>query len=303
MIFILLLGRAALAPNAQEIPTFRAGISVVRVDAQVLEKERVVEGLGSEDFLVYDEGLPQRIEYFGRESEPLDLLLLLDVSGSMRRHVEELSRVAQEALHQLRMDDRVAVMVFSREAVLREEFTGDVARVTARLREIVRDRSISSWTAINPSTLSAAEYMGEELVRGRRAILILTDNSGLNYQSPDSAVIRALWEADCVLNAIVVGDRGRPEKLRPGAEANPDFTPPDVFRLAGQTGGEALRARRAGEAFRQMMERLRTRYSLHYRAPEAAPGSLREIRVELSSEARKRYPGAVIRARRGYHAQ
>jgi len=302
MIFILLLGWAAFAPNAQEVPTFRADVSVVRVDAQVVEKERVVEGLESGDFLVYDEGLPQKIEYFGRESEPLDLLLLLDVSGSMRRHVEELSRVAQGALRQLRMDDRVAVMVFSREAVLREEFTGDVSRVTARLREIVRDKSVSSWTAINPSILSAAGHMRTQPARGRRTILVLTDNSGLNYQSPDDAVIRALWEADCVLNAIVVGGGERPEKPRPGVELNPDFTPPDVFHLAEESGGEAMKARRAGEAFRQMMERLRTRYSLHYRAPEAAPGSLREIRVELSPDAAKRYPRAVIRARRGYHA-
>jgi len=62
---------------------------------------RIVAGLKASDFQVLDEGQPQKIAYFGRESEPLDLVLLLDVSGSMYRHLEQLADAARASLKQL----------------------------------------------------------------------------------------------------------------------------------------------------------------------------------------------------------
>ena len=115
-------------------------------------------------------------------------------------------------------------------------------------------------------------------------------------------MIRALYDADCVLNAIVAKGGERPKPPKPGEYVNPDFTPSDVFRIAEETGGEAVKVERAGTAFREMIERLRTRYSLHYRAPEAEAGTFRRIRVALSEQARKRLPKAEVRARAGYNA-
>jgi VWFA-related protein len=137
----------------------------------------------------------------------------------------------------------------------------------------------------------------------RHAILIVTDNLGLNYQASDEKVIRSLYNADTVLNAIVVGKARRPEPERSGRYTNPDFTIADVFKIAEQTGGEAVKAVEAGRAFSEMIERIRTRYALHYKPPEARAGTFRRIRVELTPEARKRYPEAVIRHRSGYYAE
>ena len=96
---ILLLAGAA---SAWQEATFRGGISLVKVDAQVLDRGgRIVAGLKASDFQILDEGQPQKIAYFGRESEPLDLVLLLDVSGSMYRHLEQLADAARASLKQL----------------------------------------------------------------------------------------------------------------------------------------------------------------------------------------------------------
>jgi hypothetical protein len=141
------------------------------------------------------------------------------------------------------------------------------------------------------------EQAGE---KGRRAILILTDNLGLNYKSPDAAALDALYAADCVFNAMVVGKGERPEPPRPGHYLNPDFTPPNVFAISDETGGEAVKAERAGETFPIMIERIRTRYSIQYRTPENAGTGFRKIRVELTPAARERYPHAELRYRKGY---
>ncbi|HOL70178.1 MAG TPA: VWA domain-containing protein [Bryobacteraceae bacterium] len=302
LLAILLL---AFPPFVQEeAPVFRATTARVRVDVQVGEKQRLLSGLSKEDFIVYDEGQPQEILYFARESEPLDVLLLLDVSGSMRRYLEQMANSAREALAGLHDGDRVGLMLFSRNTEVREELTDDRSRVIGGLKQAVRADHLGSGTRINPAILDAAAYMAKQDVRGRRAILIVTDNTSLNYLSPDEKAIEALLAADTVLNAIVVGGGDRPKPPRPGVYVNPDFTPPNVFRIAEETGGEAVKARNAGNSFRDMLESIRTRYSIQYRAPDtAATGSFRRIRVELSPETRRRHPRAWIRARSGYVVQ
>jgi len=115
-------------------------------------------------------------------------------------------------------------------------------------------------------------------------------------------VLRALWSSDVVFNAIVTGRGYRPPPPPAGKAVNPDFTPADVFVLAERTGGEVARAEQAGEAFRDMLERIRSRYSLHYRLPaDARPGSFRAVRVELAGSARRRHPKAQVRVRQGYY--
>src|SRR5262245_9762451 len=175
-------------PNAQIPATavFRAGVAMVRVDAQVINGRQVVGNLDRADFRVLDEGVDQPIEYFARDSEPLSLLLLLDVSGSMRRRLKEMAAVARKALGALGDADRVAVMFFGRTTKVAQELTKDREAAAKAIAEALTEKSVGSGTAINPALLDAARYIGAEGVdrTGRRAIVILTDNEGLNYQTP-----------------------------------------------------------------------------------------------------------------------
>jgi len=299
LLIFALAGQAQQATPEQET-VFRAGVSVVRVDAQVVDGNRVVSGLMRADFRIFDEGQPQAIEYFARDTEPLWLLLLLDVSGSMRKRLEEMAAVGRKALRPLAPGDHVGVMFFGRNTTVAREFTENAEDAATALGQASREKDVGSGTAINPSVISAANYVRENVRNrpGRRAIMILTDNEGLNYQLRDETVLEALFSADAVLNAIVTPD-AKPPSPAPAA-ANPDFTRSDVFKLARESGGEVMKAERTGEAFQQMIERIRTRYSLHYRSPEATPGAVRRIRVELSPEVRRRFSRAEVRARTGY---
>jgi VWFA-related protein len=313
-ILIVLLSLAAVAQTAgEETATFKSGVSNVRVDVQVTNGKDLITDLTQSDFIVYDNGQPQEIVYFGRESEPLALLLLLDVSGSMRKYLEQMASTAQQALRYLKVGDRVGIMLFSRDTKVRENFTGDLMEVAREIGDAVWDEDLGSGTSINTSILNSVDYMQKSHrekqthdvggMNDRHAILIVTDNLGLNYQASDEKIIRALYNADIVLNAIVVGKARRPEPDRSGRYTNPDFTIADVFKIAEQTGGEAVKAEEAGRAFAEMMERIRTRYGLHYKPPEARAGTFRRIRVDLTQEARSRYPNAFIRHRSGYYAQ
>ena len=291
--------------NGSEDVTFRSGVSNVRIDAQVTQDNELVVGLTAQDFVVQDEGKPQPITYFGRESEPLSLILLLDVSGSMKQYIQQVASVARQSLSYLRPGDRVAVMAFARNSKVRQEFTDDMSSVTSEIRDAVNDESLGSGTAVNDAVTAAAGYIeahGGE--RGRRAVLIITDNLGLNYKNPDESVLSALGQSNAVLNALVVGKGTKPPSpMPPGVYTNPDFTPFNVFHLSDQSGGEAVRAEKASAAFPNMIERIRTRYSLHYNKPPSAGSGYRNVEVTLAPAARLKYPRAVIRARKGYMAK
>src|SRR5216684_5631338 len=208
---------APKADTSDITPTFRTGVADVRVDAQVLQNNKVVEGLNQDDFVVTDQGVEQKINYFGHDAEPVNLLLLLDISGSMTRWIPRISATARESLGYLSPGDKVAIMVFGKRAELHQEFSDNLAESARQIATVVRDHDVGAGTLINLAVIEAARYMQKNAPQqGRRAILILTDNLSISFMTPDTSVIRALDEADTVLNAIVVGRGIRPSSPKAG---------------------------------------------------------------------------------------
>ena len=301
----MILSIVALGASAQETAVFRTRVTEVRIDAQVVDGNKVIPGLTANDFQIFDEGAPQQLTRFGRETEPLALVLLIDVSGSMKKYAREMAKTAQTAVAQLLPQDRVSVMLFARGTETVSDFSGKLNEVHREIEVGIDQHTLPSGTAIYQSILEAAEAIGEYVAKhpdARRAILILTDNESLNYQIGEEQVLTGLSSVSAVLNAIVPKGVSRPKLKVPNGYRNPDFTPTDIFRIAEQSGGEAYRVERLERALPEIFERLRTRYLLIYRAPAAEPGTLRKVRVELTAEARKKYPKAIVRARSGYRA-
>jgi VWFA-related protein len=304
MIFFMPLFLILAQQRDDEIPVFRSGVTLVKVDIQVTGRGgRAIGELAQQDFTIFDENEAQLIVYFGRESEPLDLLLLLDISGSMRRSLEDVASVTRAALRQLHSGDRVALMLFARRTEVVQPFTENFGETQHKILDTIYKQSLGSGTLINESLIAAAAYMKQQPVKGRRAILIVTDNEGLNYRSPDAEVVRAMLSADTVLNALVVRKGARPQAVRRAGYTNPDFEPPDVFAISQRTGGEAVEGvGKIGEQFPKLIEGVRSRYFVQYAAPHSEAGAFRKVRVELSAVARRKYPDAVVRAREGYYA-
>lgn len=280
-------------------PLYRSTATEVRLDVQVVENGRPLTTLSKGDLLVWDEGQPQPVEFFARESVPLQLVLVLDTSGSMTKILAEMAAAGQQALSALKTGDQVAVMVFAGRAHLILELTSDRNAAARQLRDAGMDQEDGAGTAINAALLEAAQYLRQAgSPQARHAILILTDNGSLSYRIPDDDVLRALSGANAVLNAIVPPSAKAPKETSGG---NPDFTPHNVFKLAALSGGETLKADKAAERFREMLERIRSRYALGYKAPQASPDTFRRVRVDLSAEARRHFPKAQVLARAGYY--
>ncbi len=284
--------------------TFKTGVSDVRVDVQVTEGEKLIKDLTKADFAVTDEGQPQPIVSFEHGDEPVTLILLLDVSGSMQKFIDEIATEAREALDHLRPGDRVSLMVFAKGTAVAQGFSDNLAETARNIGSAVKSWDVGTSTMINSAVMDAAHYMEKHAgPGGRRAILILTDNLSTSFRLTDGQVIRELNKADTVLNAIIIGRAIRPQPPEPGKSSNPDYTPANVYELAEQTGGEWVKAENAGASFKDMIERIRSRYMLAYHEPGASPGTFRHITVTLEEAARKRHPGAELHSRSGYYAE
>ena len=322
--------------RADEPVVFRSDVSLVRVDAQVVDRDnRAITGLAPRDFVLYEGGRPQKIQSVDSENLPVDLLLLLDVSASMRPHIERIASAAHEAMRQLSDRDRVAIMVFDRQTRVRMGFRNSQSSVDRELERLLDDETFRGGTDITRGLLDAVDYVRREGRReARKAIVIVTDDQTERDRDVEG-VSRALTRADTVLCALLAPDAqrgrgaGRNSGGNPGDGGGPLGGPlggiifgsprgrggypgggstgsrtksAGATEIARESGGDTMRVDDA-YALQDTLARIRQRYALHfYLPPGVRAGEEREIDVELADAVRSRYPGAEVHYRRAYFA-
>jgi VWFA-related protein len=206
-LLLIALAGGTLLPAADGDVVFRSDVSLVRVDAQVVDRDnRAITGLHADDFILREQGQAQQISNFASENMAVDVLLLLDVSASMRPHVERIASAAHQALGVLGPQDRVGIMVFDRASRLRLPFRNHPDEVERELASLLRQETFNGGTDITRGLLDAANYVAREgRPNARRAIVILTDDQ-TERNRDEAGVSRALTKADAVLCLLLAPD-------------------------------------------------------------------------------------------------
>lgn len=326
MIPVLMLVSLAMGARAQDdAPVFRSDVRLVRVDAQVVDaSNRAITVLQERDFRLIENGRKRQIKNFLAEDMPVDVLLLLDVSGSMRPNIELVERASSDALRVLAAGDRVAIMTFTRGTRVRLPFLENKQEVQRALSDLIESERFNGGTDIFRGMVDAIEYVGKNARQdARRAIVIVTDDQ-TELHRDDDAVVAALAEADTVLSAllapnamrglggnpgavvwprlpglgsIIIGGGGRGRYPGGGTSGTRSGGTPEI---AQASGGDSMNVGSA-YAFRETLERIRQRYALHFNLPPTARASeIRRVTVELTESARRRYPDAQLRYRGAY---
>lgn len=330
--FVLVFVACAAAADDQVV--FKSDVAMTRVDSQVVDRDgRAITGLQAGDFILRVDGRVVPIRNFASENMPIDILLLLDVSGSMQPHVQRIASAAEQALNVLAEKDRIAIMVFDTSTRLRLPFRSSHGEITGELNRLLRSERFNRGTRITSALLDAAKYVQREArPEARRAIVILTDDETQD-EANEGRVESALARANAVLSFLQapyeqpgmrggrrrgpwghgggwpggggIGFPGRgPVILGPGGQGPYGGGDPShsagTAAIAADSGGDTMQVEGAS-ALEDTLARLRQRYALYFYIPESAkPSDQQSVQVDLSREARLRYRDAETRSRRAY---
>jgi VWFA-related protein len=315
--------------SADDDVVFHSDVSLVRVDAQVVDSSnRAIIHLKATDFVLREDGRVVPIRNFASDNMPVDVLFLLDVSGSMRPHVQRIADASGQALTVLGKDDRMGIMVFDRYTRVRLAFSSSHQEVQREFDRLLRDERFNGGTDITRAMLDASDYIGRQGRRdARRAIVILTDDQ-TEMDRDDVAVMRALARADAVLCALISPDALHSGQVPVAGGLQDPFggvLGPEVRRLfgdqlprafklmtkprtssagtteiAGDSGGDSLSVNDAA-ALSETLAHIRQRYALFFNLPDGVqPGQERNIEVTLTPAAFEQHPDAQVRYRRVY---
>jgi VWFA-related protein len=309
----------AQEPSQSDV-VIKLSTEIVVTDAQVLSKRtgRILGGLKREDFLLYEDGVKQEITYFSQDKLPLSIVLLLDVSGSVRRIIQQIQAGAVRALQHLKPEDEVAVMAFATRAALLQDFTRDrqlIAEQTGKASDDETMRRTGGSTSLNEAVYQAAAHLDKAANPiSRRVVIAVTDN--ISNQLPfmghsEKEAFEQLFESGSVVCGIIVRDAF--SKVASVSQKSPTnilfrkiMSFGSVGTYAEKTGGEVMKADgdEVNLTLAKLIDHLRTRYSLGY-APSNSQmdGKFRKIKVTVSREVEKREGQVVVKTKQGYYAR
>lgn len=294
LIMVALCGTAVSAVAAQaQIPqaTIRAEVPLVNIIFSALEgNTRPVPGLKADDFLVFEDRKPQKIEYFSQLTEgsdvPLTIALLIDTSGSVRTKLDDEKATAAEFLRSIlrKSKDEALIIQFDSEVRLVQDYTDDIERLIRALNELEAGNSTSLYDAIY---LAVEEKLKGEV--GRKVIVAITDGDDTASKLKKEQAIEAAQRGNVLIYGIGVRSR----------EFGANFGV--LKKFAEETGGGFFspQAKMADiqAAFKAIGEELKGQYSLAYTpANKTSDGTFRTVEI------RCKVKGIRVRARRGYYA-
>jgi len=275
----------------------KVNVKLVNVFTNVTDATgAIVGGLTKADFAVTEDGRPQQIAVFERQSElPLNLVLAIDTSGSVHKDLPLEQDAAKKFVHALlRGQDQISLMEFSTEVRQVVPFTNQAGRIDRGLGNLRGGPATALYDAIYLSS----EKLAKQTMEGKpaRKVLVLVTDGGdtANTVTYAQALEQALRGEVMVYSIIDV-----PIEASAGRDTGGEHA---LITLAEQTGGKYFYANTGGldKAFAQVSEDLRTQYMIGYYPSKQPPGvEFHRIRVTVPRAAAQAFD---IRYRTGYYA-
>lgn len=264
------------APGEADGGTLRVNVRLVNVFTTVTDSHGApVSNLTKDDFKILEDGIPQKISIFDRESElPLSIALAVDTSESTRRDMKLETASAKKFVHSiLRPQDRLALFEISEDILQRTRYTADVRSIDHGIDDLQKGAGTSLYDAIY---LAADTLLDRQ---GRKVMVLITDGGDTTSHTDYAAALRHAQEAEAIVYSIIIvpiaADAGR----NTGGEHA-------LIQVSKDTGGKYYYAEsieQLDQAFRQISDELRTQYLLaYYPVRRLSDSSFRRIIVEVT---------------------
>lgn len=323
ILLLLVCASVPLSHTAnQDDDVIRVETDVTNLPFTAIDKQRrFITTLRAEDVRVLEDGVPQQLFTFQRETDrPLALAFLIDVSRSQEYTLPDEKAAARSFIEKVFQSSRdlVAIIPFTGLAYLEQELTRDVLSVYKVLQRVEvaspaylgsgrpltgiptgpgllappEEGTTAIWDAV---ALTSSNVLAKAPGLRRRAIILLTDGRDTTSRLAKSDAINSTLAAESVVYVIGIGD-GKYEGVDKGA----------LRDLAQRTGGRAFFPDKKLDlvaAFAEIEQELRTQYLIAYSSTnKRRDGSYRKITIEITNpELRKEK--LQLRHRPGYFAR
>jgi Ca-activated chloride channel family protein len=279
-------------------------VVLVTVPVTVIDRNGTfVTGLQASDFHIFENGKEQAIDRIIPESDPLNIALMLDRSGSTQFRLEDIQSAALSFIEALRPQDRVLIASFDSDVDFHTGFTDDRERLRGAVLQI---RSSSRRTAFYDALYTTLQEQLEGIA-GRKAAVLFTD--GVDNESrliDGDGLLKSIERSDLLVYAIQYDTRkgARPDRMRvPLPQGMVSFDTlysravKYLRKLSGDSGGRLFPAdtmESLQQAFARIAEELPRQYALCYYPAPVKRDSYRNLKVTVDR------PGVTVRARAGY---
>ena len=284
----------AFAQQAEAPKVFRVNVRLVNVFVNATDAHGVpIPNLKQEDFNLTEDGLPQKIRLFEKQSEqPLNIVLAIDTSGSVRKDWHEENAAASRFLKSLvRPVDKVDLIEFSTHVREVVPFTNNVRAIEGGLKDLHGDYA----TAVYQAVQLASQKL--QTLQGRKIIVIVSDGGNTSKGTTYDDAFRATINAEASIYSLI----DVPVEASAGRELGGEHA---LITLAEDTGGKFYYGgdpEKLEASFKQLSEDLRTQYLLGYYSP-ARPTAEEFRRIAVTLAHRDPASPANLRYRPGYYA-
>lgn len=276
VLVVTLVGLVAGGGIRAQRPTFSARTAAIQVDVLVTENGRPVRGLQSDDFQVFDNGVPQQVDLTTFDEIPLNLVLAFDISSSVRgARLDDLRAGGARLLDALKPRDRAALITFSHTVTLDSPLTGSLGDLRSAIDRVEPRGQTSLIDATH-----AAMMVGESEV-GRSLALVFSDGIDTSSWLTSDVVLDTARRIDVVVCGVSIG-------------RTPDAFLRDVTELSGGTLTNLESTTNLDQTFTRLLNEFRQRYLISYSPRGVTSRGWHRLEVRVKGR------NLTIKARPGY---
>jgi VWFA-related protein len=289
---------------AQDVPSLSVNVNVVSILATVHHRDgRIIKSLTAEDFILQEDGVPQKIRYFAHESDlPLTVGLLVDTSRSQQGVLAQESHASSAFFNQVLREgkDQAFVVKFDTRVETLQGLTSSRNELASALNQLAipEDYATLLYSAVRQSSEETMEKQA-----GRKALIVLTDGVAYRDDTSIGTAIEFAQRADTILYSIRFSDPVQAYRPFRAAilSAAKERGKVELQRMAKETGGVSFgvtRKQSIDAIYSEIEETLRSQYSIGYTPSRAGPdGKYHKIKLVTTDQR------LTVDARDGYFAK
>jgi Ca-activated chloride channel family protein len=270
------------------------GVNTVSVAVTLLdEKGRLVTRLDEDNFTIFEDGVEQDIEFFAHGELPLKMVILLDVSTSMRQKLPMAQEAAIGFVGSLKPGDEVQVVEFGERVLTLVEFTSDYDDVANAIRSTKVKGATALYRAMYVSIKDLEAYRRDAL--DRRAVVVLSDGNDTVSRLGFEDVKAQARRSNVIIYAISL--RASLADLKKEKYRNAKYELDMLARESAGTSYAPEKLKDLAGVYEEIATELKSQYSLGYVSTNSEhDGKWRRLQILTAAS------GTVVRVREGYYA-